>query len=114
LCSGILEAGGVVFPLAQLVAANRCMPAPPRPPPPPEPRRSILLTPERNCSICYKRIGTAALVAFPWGLLAHYSCHRRASGAGGTTGGTQYAANGRPAAGVTAGTAGPGGVRGWA
>ena len=42
----------------------------------------MLLTPERNCSICYKRVGTAALVAFPTGLLAHYSCYRRASGGG--------------------------------
>ncbi|KAL4430543.1 hypothetical protein ABPG77_005783 [Micractinium sp. CCAP 211/92] len=42
-------------------------------------QRSVLLTPERNCSICYKRVGTAALVAFPSGLLAHYSCWRRAS-----------------------------------
>lgn len=41
-----------------------------------------MLTPERNCSICYKRVGTAALVVFPTGLLAHYSCYRRASGGG--------------------------------
>ena len=41
-----------------------------------------MLTPERNCSICYKRVGTAALVVFPTGLLAHYSCQRRVSGAG--------------------------------
>ena len=42
----------------------------------------MVLTPERNCSICYKRVGTAALVVFPTGLLAHYSCQRRVSGAG--------------------------------
>lgn len=44
-----------------------------------------MLTPERNCSICYKRVGTAAFVAFPTGLLAHYSCWRRTGG--GATGG---------------------------
>lgn len=39
-----------------------------------------MLTPERGCSLCYKRIGTSAFVAFPSGLLAHYSCYRRSSG----------------------------------
>ena len=64
--------------------------------------RSVLLTPERNCSLCFKRVGTAALVAFPTGLLAHYSCWRRASGGGG--GGTTGAAAGAAgAAGAAAG-----------
>lgn len=45
-------------------------------------QRSVLLTPERNCSICFKRVGTAALVTFPSSLLAHYSCWRRTSGGG--------------------------------
>lgn len=62
-----------------------------------------MLTPERNCSICYKRVGTAALVAFPSGLLAHYSCFRRASGssagggsaAGGATNGVGVGGVGR-------------------
>jgi hypothetical protein len=47
----------------------------------------VVLTPERNCSICFKRVGTAALVVFPSGLLAHYSCFRRASGSGNGGGG---------------------------
>ena len=48
--------------------------------------RRVLLTPERNCSLCFKRVGTSALVAFPSGLLAHYSCYRRTSGGGSTSG----------------------------
>lgn len=47
----------------------------------------ILLTPERNCSLCFKRVGTAALVTFPSGLLAHYSCYRRTAAASGASGG---------------------------
>ncbi|KAL4436979.1 hypothetical protein ABPG75_004118 [Micractinium tetrahymenae] len=61
-------------------------------------QRSILLTPERNCSICYKRVGTAALVAFPSGLLAHYSCWRRASSGTGQQGAAGAAVNGGSAA----------------
>lgn len=37
------------------------------------------MTPERSCSLCYKRIGTSAFVAFPSGLLAHFSCYRRSA-----------------------------------
>lgn len=44
-------------------------------------RGSVLVTPERGCSLCYKRIGTSAFVTFPSGLLAHYSCYRRSAGA---------------------------------
>ena len=89
-----------------LVLAAACKPASAHTPAPcqtsahPAPRcRSVLLTPERNCSICYKRVGTAALVAFPSGLLAHYSCYRRTSG--GTSGGV--GAGGRGAGGMGAG-----------
>ncbi|PRW34079.1 glycoside hydrolase isoform A [Chlorella sorokiniana] len=63
-----------------------------------ERQRSVLLTPERNCSICYKRVGTAALVAFPTGLLAHYSCYRRASGSGAAAGGAAAGSGALPVA----------------
>ena len=42
--------------------------------------RSISVTSERACSICHKRIGTAAFVAYPKGMLGHFSCHQRTSG----------------------------------
>ena len=32
---------------------------------------------ERACSMCHKRIGNAAFVAYPNGTLAHYSCYKR-------------------------------------
>lgn len=54
-----------------------------------EKQRSILLTPERACSLCYKRIGSAAFVALPAGLLTHYSCYRKEAAAGGG-GGKQH------------------------
>ncbi|KAI3425935.1 hypothetical protein D9Q98_007907 [Chlorella vulgaris] len=69
--------------------------------------RSTLLTPERNCSICYKRIGAAALVVFPTSMLAHYSCYRRAALNPGPA-----AENGRTAA-ATAGGAADGAHRTW-
>lgn len=37
------------------------------------------MTFERACSLCHKRIGGSAFVAFPDGALAHYSCHKRNS-----------------------------------
>jgi hypothetical protein len=40
-------------------------------------QRRILVTSERACSICYKRIGSSVFVAYPSGQLAHYLCHRR-------------------------------------
>ena len=46
-------------------------------------QRAITVTPERACSLCYKRVGSAAFVALPSGMLRHYSCHRRAAVNGG-------------------------------
>ena len=44
-----------------------------------------MVTYERACSICHKRIGSSAFVAYPQGTLAHYSCFKRSAqpGAGG-------------------------------
>ena len=46
-------------------------------------QRAITVTPERACSLCFKRVGSAAFVALPSGMLRHYSCHRRAAANGG-------------------------------
>ncbi len=40
-------------------------------------QRSILVTSDRACSICHKRIGSSVFVGYPSGQLAHYLCHRR-------------------------------------
>ena len=45
----------------------------------PDAFRCIVVTHERACSICHKRMGISAFVAFPEGNLAHYSCHKRQS-----------------------------------
>ena len=99
--SGCLSSGVALIQLFMRGCFGPCdlahPPAPTRLPPcaaclPLPCRRSVLLTPERNCSICYKRVGTAALVAFPTGLLAHFSCYRRVSGGGGGSGGAAGAA----------------------
>ena len=42
-------------------------------------RRSVVVTFERACHLCYKRIGGSAFVAYPDGALAHYSCYKRNS-----------------------------------
>lgn len=39
--------------------------------------RSVVVSFERACSLCHKRIGSAAFVAYPSGGLAHYSCYKR-------------------------------------
>lgn len=46
-------------------------------------QRSCLLTAERACCLCHKRMGTSVLVAYPDGKLAHYLCYKRAGPAGG-------------------------------
>lgn len=41
--------------------------------------RSLTITEERACSMCFKRIGTTAFVATDGGaLLQHFSCYKRA------------------------------------
>ena len=55
--------------------------------------RSVVVTYERACSICHKRIGSSAFVAYPQGTLAHYSCFKRSG---------QQPAQGGSAAGSTA------------
>ncbi|GIL49841.1 hypothetical protein Vafri_6156 [Volvox africanus] len=40
-------------------------------------QQRISVTSERACSLCHKRLGCAAFVSYPGGLLAHYSCHMR-------------------------------------
>ncbi|RMZ54929.1 hypothetical protein APUTEX25_000446 [Auxenochlorella protothecoides] len=45
-------------------------------------KRLIALVPERLCTLCYKRVGLSAFVAFPDGRLAHYSCFKRHDGRG--------------------------------
>ncbi len=37
----------------------------------------VVLTLERACAICYRRIGLSAFVAYPDLSLAHYQCHKR-------------------------------------
>lgn len=39
--------------------------------------RSVVVSFERACRLCHKRIGSAAFVAYPGGPLAHYSCYKR-------------------------------------
>ncbi len=41
--------------------------------------RNVVVTYERACSLCHKRIGTSAFVAYPNGALAHYSCYKRSA-----------------------------------
>ncbi|GLI62985.1 hypothetical protein VaNZ11_005842 [Volvox africanus] len=43
-------------------------------------QQRISVTSERACSLCHKRLGSAAFVSYPGGLLAHYSCHMRHTG----------------------------------
>jgi hypothetical protein len=43
-------------------------------------QRAVSITPERACCICHKRLGVSAAVAFPDGMLAHFSCYRRYDG----------------------------------
>lgn len=52
-------------------------------------QRWELLTSERACHMCHKRIGGSVLVVYPSGSLAHYLCFKRASegeGAGSASG----------------------------
>ncbi|BDA43540.1 Vam6/Vps39-like protein [Coccomyxa sp. Obi] len=42
-------------------------------------QRNVVVTYERACSLCHKRIGTSAFVAYPHGALAHYSCYKRSA-----------------------------------
>ena len=44
--------------------------------------RSVVVTYERACSLCHKRIGSSAFVAYPQGTLAHYSCFKRSAQSG--------------------------------
>lgn len=37
----------------------------------------VVLTAERACCLCHKRIGSSVLVVYPSGSLAHYNCHQR-------------------------------------
>ena len=82
-CSDACMALAGLVPLGACDRATRCggaadvRPLPPSLTPRRSLRRSILLTPERACSLCYKRIGGAAFVALPTGLLTHYSCFRK-------------------------------------
>ena len=39
--------------------------------------RSIVVTAERACGICHKRISTSVFVGYPDGSLVHYSCFKR-------------------------------------
>jgi hypothetical protein len=40
----------------------------------------VLVSVERACSLCHKRLGGAAFVSYPGGALAHYLCHKRHAG----------------------------------
>ena len=42
--------------------------------------RSVLLSFERACAFCHKRIGNTAFTLYPDGRLAHYSCYQHAEG----------------------------------
>ncbi|GIL77681.1 hypothetical protein Vretifemale_7167 [Volvox reticuliferus] len=43
-------------------------------------QQRVIVTLERACPLCHKRLGSAAFVSYPGGLLAHYSCHMRHTG----------------------------------
>jgi hypothetical protein len=60
-------------------------------------QRSVVLTSDRACCMCHKRIGGSVLVAHPGGALAHYLCYKRAGeaeGAAGRGGGGAVVTNG--------------------
>lgn len=40
-------------------------------------QNSVVMTAERACGLCYKRVGSSAFVARPSGAVLHLSCHRR-------------------------------------
>ena len=46
-------------------------------------QQRVLVTGERACSICHKRLGGSVVVSYPGGLLAHYLCHKRHTGVSG-------------------------------
>lgn len=71
----------------QVLLGTRCRSLPPHSCSPLLYARSISMTAERVCPICYKRIGQgAAFVAFPSGGVAHYSCYASAGGEGRASG----------------------------
>lgn len=82
----------------------------------------VMVSAERACSLCHKRIGGAAFVSYPGGPLAHYSCHKRHAGdsrdgLGGSTvelsaGGSGNSLSSASGAGL-GGTAKGGGRGGW-
>eukprot|EP00879_Flechtneria_rotunda_P032180 GHRR01035347.1.p1 GENE.GHRR01035347.1~~GHRR01035347.1.p1 ORF type:complete len:130 (+),score=31.03 GHRR01035347.1:840-1229(+) len=43
-------------------------------------QKVVILTFDRACCICHKRIGGAVSVAYPNGSLAHYLCFKRSTG----------------------------------
>ncbi|KAL0024599.1 hypothetical protein WJX77_001647 [Trebouxia sp. C0004] len=43
-------------------------------------QRSVLVTSERACLLCHRRIANTVFVAYPDGPLAHYSCHKKHTG----------------------------------
>ncbi|KAA6422986.1 MAG: vam6 Vps39 isoform X1 [Trebouxia sp. A1-2] len=43
-------------------------------------QRSVLVTSERACLLCHRRIANTVFVAYPDGPLAHYSCHKKQTG----------------------------------
>lgn len=42
-----------------------------------EKQQRVLLTHDRACSLCFKRIGNSVFVAYPDASLAHYLCYKR-------------------------------------
>jgi hypothetical protein len=45
-------------------------------------QQRVLLTSDRACCLCHKRIGSSVLVAYPNSSLAHYMCHQRSGASG--------------------------------
>jgi hypothetical protein len=62
-------------------------------------QQRLLVSSERACSLCHKRLGGAVLVSYPGGLLAHYLCHKRHAGGAGVSAGSLAGGQGGAAGG---------------
>ncbi|KAK9829459.1 hypothetical protein WJX72_005979 [[Myrmecia] bisecta] len=64
-------------------------------------QRHFIVSSERACTICHKRIGSSAFVAYPDGTLVHYSCYKRTStGNLGASGGSGMGSHRRVSSGI--------------
>lgn len=40
-------------------------------------QRGVVVSLDRACCLCHRRMGTSALVVYPNNMLAHYACYKR-------------------------------------